>query len=131
MSNPLHMKTSIIANSKTKTALIPVLSLVAFSMAMLSPAQAHPKYKVCKSRVGVTVSIPGRSPFLVSRYLARQKAVSEWRKKTRNRYGNSYARWRFARAKFIDAESGNRTIYYTVSANPCRSDTIKVALRHN
>jgi hypothetical protein len=131
MLNSLNSNPVIFANSYLKTVTTGFLGLVVLCTANLASAQAHPKYTVCKKRVGVTVSLPGRSPFLVSRYLARQKAVSEWRKKTRNRYGNAYARWRFARAKFNDAEGGIGTIYYTVSANPCRSDTVKIAHHHH
>lgn len=131
MTNALNLGKDISAILNFKTVAIGLLSIVALSIATFSAAEAHPKYKVCKSRVGVTISFPGRSPFVVSRYLARQKAVNEWKRKTVKRYGKIFSKWRFARAKFIDAENGGRKIYYTVSANPCRSDTIKNAHGHS
>lgn len=111
-------------------ALFAALGAVLVSTSSSTPTEAHPKYSACKKRVGVTVSFPGRPPFLISRKLAKKKAIDKWRLKTRNRYGSEFARWRNARAKFTDAEGGSKFVYYSVSANPCRSDPVLISHKH-
>ncbi len=111
-------------------AVFAALGAVLVTTSSSSPTEAHPKYSACKKRVGVTVSFPGRPPFWISRKLAKKKAIDKWRQKTRNRYGGEFARWRNARDKFTDAEGGNRFVYYSISANPCRSDPVLISHKH-
>ena len=72
----------------------------------------------------------GPLPFGFKAWIARRKAIRQWRRKTVSRFGRDFRRWRMARAKNVTCEGGNGRVVCEVSARPCSPFRLTDAFRY-
>jgi len=115
-------------NSKFTFAIALAGSLAGGSMlfASASPAEAGPGGRACRAPVHSSAVAGGRyKPFHVKKEIARMKAMRKWRRKTVNRFGREFRRWRFARAKDVYFEKDGPRVIAILKGKPCKSNRFR------
>jgi len=101
-------------------AIAGALSAGSMLLTTSTPAAAGPHGRMCRGPVHAMAMSGGPfKPFYVKKMQARRKAVRKWRRKTSNRFGFEFRKWRFAKAKDVHFERrGPRVIAY-IKGKPC------------
>ncbi len=106
------------------------LALVFTALSPASQAEANPALRQCQYRIWAVAVQRGPMPFGFKAWIARRKAIRQWRRKTVSRFGRDFRRWRMARAKNVTCEGGNGRVVCEVSAKPCSPFRLTDAFRY-